>query len=64
MSKGPKVMCVKCLDIIQSMNRHDFATCTCGAISIDGGSDYTRCLGYPEDFMWDFDEDTKRNKAD
>lgn len=55
-------MCRKCLDIIQSAHRHDFVTCSCEAISIDGGSDYTRVLGYPENFIWDFEEDSERNQ--
>lgn len=54
MSNNPKAMCAKCLDVITSENRHDFRTCKCGAISIDGGSDYLRCLGNPEDFVWDY----------
>ena len=49
-------MCVKCLDVIQSKHRQDFKACNCGAIAIDGGSDYTKCVGYPEDFVWDFEE--------
>jgi hypothetical protein len=49
-------MCAKCLTVIQSYNRHDFERCKCGAIAIDGGSDYTKCVGNPEDFIWDFEE--------
>lgn len=49
-------MCAKCLDVIRSKHRHDFVVCKCGKIAIDGGSDYTRTLGYPEDFVWDFEE--------
>lgn len=50
------VMCRVCLDVITSEHRHDFKKCQCGAIAIDGGSDYTRCIGNPENFMWDFEE--------
>lgn len=57
--KGTSVMCAKCLDVIKSETRHDFKTCKCGAIAVDGGPDYTRCLGYPEDFIWDFEEEQK-----
>lgn len=39
---GPKVKCVRCEDIIQSKHRHDYVKCRCGAIFIDGGSDYLR----------------------
>ncbi len=56
MNPGSKVMCAKCCDVIQSEHRHDFKKCNCGAIAIDGGSDYTRCIGNPEDFIWDFEE--------
>lgn len=56
MPPGPQVMCAKCLNVIQSYNRHDFERCKCGAISIDGGADYTKCVGHPEDFIWDFEE--------
>jgi len=42
--------CKKCGDVIESEYRHDFVTCTCGAISVDGGMDYFRRVGNPEDF--------------
>lgn len=54
---GPLVMCRKCLDVIQSRDRHDFVRCNCEAIAIDGGDECTRCIGNPEDFIWDFEED-------
>lgn len=56
-------MCRKCLDVIQSKHRHDFARCSCGAISIDGGADYTRVIGRPENFEWDFEIDSERNRV-
>lgn len=31
-----------CGDIIESTFRHDFVTCSCGAVSVDGGKDYLR----------------------
>lgn len=34
--------CGACGDYIRSRNRHDFATCSCGALSVDGGSWYAR----------------------
>jgi hypothetical protein len=58
---GPSVMCARCLDVIRSQNRHDFQKCNCGAIAIDGGSAYTRCVGHPEDFIWDFEESNATN---
>ncbi len=54
-NSGPSVQCIDCLDIIQSNYRHDFQTCKCGKISIDGGKDYTRLLfpngGTVDDFI-------------
>lgn len=37
-----KCQCAKCLDIIESKNRHDFVRCKCGAIFTDGGTSYIR----------------------
>ena len=34
--------CALCSDEIQSNHRHDFNTCSCGAIYVDGGLDYIR----------------------
>ena len=36
--------CLKCGDIIISHHRHDFKSCKCGLLSVDGGNDYTRRL--------------------
>lgn len=44
-------MCKRCGDIIRSRNRHHFVTCSCGAVSVDGGSRYARRLGNPEDYF-------------
>lgn len=37
-----KVRCKKCNDIIESKHSYDFKQCLCGAIFIDGGTDYQR----------------------
>lgn len=55
---GEKLKCIKCGDIIQSKFVHDFRSCKCGSIYIDGGDDYTRVGGYPEDMEWVNDDDT------
>ncbi len=34
--------CRLCDDVIESVHRHDFQTCKCGEIFIDGGNDYQR----------------------
>uniref|UniRef100_A0A6M3XZN9 DUF7695 domain-containing protein n=1 Tax=viral metagenome TaxID=1070528 RepID=A0A6M3XZN9_9ZZZZ len=52
MAGGIKIRCLVCGDIIQSMHRHDFVPCSCGAIFVDGGNDYTR-IGYPVGKMED-----------
>lgn len=44
--------CVKCGDEIQSNNRHDYVSCSCGAIAVDGGSWYSRGAGNLSDFIW------------
>ena len=44
------VYCKKCLETIESRFIHDFKTCSCGAVGIDGGiSDGNRVLGDPSD---------------
>jgi len=43
--------CAKCGDIIWSAHRHDFKSCKCEAISVDGGMDYIRRVGNPEDII-------------
>lgn len=35
-----KVRCKKCDDVIESRHTHHFVTCQCGAISVDGGTEY------------------------
>ena len=39
--------CKVCGDIIQSKHRHDFVTCSCGSISVDGGLAYLKRSGFP-----------------
>lgn len=36
------IQCRHCGDIIESTYRHNFATCSCGCCSVDGGLDYLR----------------------
>lgn len=37
--------CRKCKDFIFSRHVHDFVTCKCGAISVDGGQEYLKRVG-------------------
>ena len=43
--------CNHCGDVIESTYRHDFVTCSCGKVSVDGGHDYLRrCANSPNDY--------------
>jgi len=42
-----KARCKKCKSVIYSITGHDYVTCKCGAISIDGGMNYGRRIGDP-----------------
>jgi len=44
------IKCKKCGAQIYSRARHDFRWCPCEAVAIDGGVDYTKVTGNPEDF--------------
>ena len=50
---GGMIKCLKCLKIMHSLYRHDFQACDCDPEKshcyVDGGFDYTRVGGYPED---------------
>lgn len=46
-----KAKCLKCGDIIESTHRHDFVSCKCGAIYVDGGQDYLRRVGDLENIV-------------
>ena len=37
-----KAQCRKCGDVIWSQSVHDFVSCECGAIFVDGGTSYQR----------------------
>ena len=50
--KRNAIKCNHCGDVIESTHRHDFKSCSCGTVSVDGGKDYfRRCFkNSPEDF--------------
>ena len=53
-------LCKLCGDLIESKSRHDFVSCKCGEISVDGGNDYCRALfKNPHNFLF---YDKKTNK--
>lgn len=37
-----KARCKHCGDVIESKYTHDYQTCSCGAIAVDGGTEYLR----------------------
>ena len=37
-----KAKCKKCGEILESKFNHDFKTCSCKSLSVDGGLDYIR----------------------
>lgn len=50
-SPGPYVLCKTCNIKIQSLFRHNLVACACGRLTVDGGGDYTRILGKPENYQ-------------
>ena len=38
------IRCTTCLHVVWSRYRHDFNTCGCGRVAIDGGRSYTRIV--------------------
>jgi hypothetical protein len=49
MIKANKAQCLKCGDIIESKSVHDWVQCSCAAVFVDGGKEYLRRGGNPED---------------
>ena len=47
--------CLYCNDVIESKHQHEYTTCKCGKMSIDGGTSYIR-LGGDLDMMQDMCE--------
>jgi len=58
--------CLKCGDVIESKNRHDYVTCSCGNVSVDGGLDYLRRSFIEADSWEDLSEyeDIEEDKED
>jgi hypothetical protein len=42
------IRCLKCAEVIYSVNRHDFRYCGCRATFVDGGRDYVRSNNFGE----------------
>lgn len=46
--KRNAIRCLACDTIIESRSRHDFVTCPCGRVSVDGGLEYNRYLWHSD----------------
>ena len=60
------VVCLSCGDKIVSKHRHDFVTCTCGSVSVDGGQEYLRRIGdfgNAMDISWSLPDDVYKECA-
>ena len=44
------IKCKHCGEVIESRHAHDFKTCKCGRVFVDGGRDYIRHGGNNEDY--------------
>ena len=44
-----KAQCLKCKEILESKDVHDYKTCSCGYLSVDGGLEY--CKRNCQDFL-------------
>jgi hypothetical protein len=42
--------CYHCGDVCVSRSRHDYVRCLCKSVAVDGGLDYQRVVGYPENY--------------
>jgi len=50
--------CRHCKQVIESTHVHDYVSCACGKIAVDGGREYLRRVGEPYDFLEDLSEFT------
>ncbi len=50
-----KARCDECGETIESKHRHDFVTCKCGNLHVDGGRDYLK-RGFKSNKYTDFSE--------
>lgn len=57
------IRCKHCDDVIESVHRHDYKTCKCGKVAIDGGTAYGRRL-FPNHPVEDHIEDLSEYEDD
>lgn len=48
--KRNAIKCKHCNTVCWSRHVHDFVTCKCGKVSADGGLDYLKRCGNPDDY--------------
>lgn len=46
-----RIKCLKCGDIITSETVHDFKWCSCQSCAVDGGINYLRRCGNPDEWV-------------
>lgn len=46
-----QAQCLMCNEIIRSLHRHDFRSCKCGNLFVDGGTAYLR-RGWTHEGSW------------
>lgn len=46
-----QIECLKCGDKPYSRHRHDMKACKCEAVAVDGGMEYLRRVGNPDDYI-------------
>jgi tRNA(Ile2) C34 agmatinyltransferase TiaS len=46
-----RAKCTRCNTVVESKHKHDFVTCKCGNLSVDGGLDYKKRT-YNEAEQW------------
>lgn len=57
-----KIKCLRCGDIIESTNRHDFKWCSCHTCAVDGGHAYLKRCGWPWEELSEVEEDNDETK--
>lgn len=58
-----RVQCLLCGEIIESKFQHDYVTCKCGNVSVDGGKDYCKVNFKTNKWKIYTDEDEIKNYA-
>ena len=54
-----RIQCLLCNEIIESKHRHDYVTCSCGNVSVDGGQDYCKVNFKTDQWKQILDEERK-----